>query len=352
MFFEHPDLDFVAGQQLLAFGLHFWPPIHEIFHPVGHRARNNTHFLKTLLGLIKTERLERVLPGLVHDARHDFEVLLPSNPSGVVNSPALWRVVFKQNTRLFFADDFANDEKLFAKTADYLDVLLHSYSPFYAFCHWIPEPSMIRRRIARWGLIRTVHSLYNQRKKYGSAYNDDPLQTMIDNGDSKDYITEFCVSASFITTTNAHIIIAQIINVMAMHPDWQEKVFQEIVAAADRHSSEADGALIDRLKMIPLSTWEANMPALQLCLYEVIRVWTSFAVGRLNVSDNAIPIPGSDEVIPPKTFAVYNSTELNFNPKLFPSPEKFDPLRFTEGREEFKQEPHGCMYYYATTSRI
>ena len=172
---------------------------------------------------------------------------------------------------------------------------------------------MIRRHIARWGLTRTVHSLYNQRKKYGSVYKDDPLQTMIDNGDSKDYIIEFCVSASLITTMNAHIIIAQMINVMSMHPDWQEKGFQEIVGATDHHSSKADGPQIDRLKMIPLSTWEANMPVLQLCLYEVLRVWTFFAVGRLGVSDNAIPIPGSDEVIPPKTFAVYNSTELNFN---------------------------------------
>ena len=80
----------------------------------------------TLLGLIKTERLERVLPDLIHDARHDFECCCQDNPSGVVNPPALWRVVFKQNTRLFFADDFANDEKLCSKTADYLDVLLHS----------------------------------------------------------------------------------------------------------------------------------------------------------------------------------------------------------------------------------
>jgi cytochrome P450 len=344
MFFEHPNLDFVAGQQLLSFGLHFWPPIHEIFHPVGNRARNNTHFLKTLIGLLKTSRIERVLPGLIQDARSDFESLLPNNPSGVVNSPELWRIVFKQNTRLFFADDFANDPALFKKTAGYLDTLLHSYSPFYAFCHWIPEPSMIKRRIARMGLQRVTRNLYLERKKYGTLYKDDALQTMIDNNDPYAYIDEFCVSASFITTTNAHIIIAQMVNTMAVHEGWQEKVYKEIVAAADKHSKTSDAPLVDRLRSIPLSTWETSFPSLELCLYEVIRVWTSFAVGRYNVSPDPIPIPGSNEVIPGHTFAVYNSTELNFNDKLFPEPWKFDPLRFTEGREEFRKEVHGCEF--------
>lgn len=342
MFFEHPQLDFVAAQSLLAFGLHFWPPIHEIFHPVGDRARNNTFFLRTLLGLLKTPRLERVLPGVVEDARQFFKDLLPANPSGVVNSPEIWRIVFKQNTRLFFADDFANDPDLFAKTSSYLNVVLHSYSPFYAFCRWIPEPSMIKRKLARHGLIQVLKNLYNQRKKYGSVYKDDALQIMIDNNDPYTFIEEFCVSASFITTTNAHIIVAQMINTMAIHTDWQEKVYREIAAAADKHSSDKSLPLVERLKAIPLKTWETAFPSLELCLYEVIRVWTSFGVGRLNVSGEAIPIPESNEVIPAGAFAVYNSTGLNFNEKLFPQPEKFDPLRFTEGREEFKQEPHGC----------
>ena len=191
---EHPNLDFVAAQSLLAFGLHFWPPIHEVFHQTGSRDRNNTFFLRTLLPLMKTHRIERVFPGLLGDARGDFEALQTKYPSGVVNAPDLWRTVFKQSTRLFFADDFADNPALFKQTADYLNVILHSYSPFYAFLRWIPEPSMIRRRIAREGLRKTVKQLMHQRKKYGSKYQDDALQIMINNGDPEEYITEFCTS--------------------------------------------------------------------------------------------------------------------------------------------------------------
>ena len=342
---EHPNLDFVAAQSLLAFGMHFWPPIHQIFHQMGDRARNNTHFLQTLLPLMKTQRLERALPDLVKDARKDFKALLRNNPSGVINSPDLWRTVFKQSTRLFFADDFAEDPALFNKTADYLEVILHSYSPFYAFHHWILEPSMIRRRLARWGLRSTAEKLYNKRLKSQPANKDDPLQLMIDNGDSKEFITEFCASGTFITTTNAHIIFPQMIETMAVHENWQEKCYQEIVAVADKYSKDKSAPLIDQLNNVPLKAWETSFPNFELCLYEIIRVWTSFAVGRLNVTDQPIAIPGSDEVIPGGAYAVWNSTELNFDPKMFPEPRKFDPLRFTEGRREFEKEPHGCKSF-------
>lgn len=113
--------------------MHFWPPIHQIFHQTGPRERNNTHFLRTLLGLMKTQKIERALPGCLEDARSDFKVLRSTHPSGIVNAPDLWRTVFKQSTRLFFADDFSEDPDLFYRTANHLSVILHSYSPFYAF---------------------------------------------------------------------------------------------------------------------------------------------------------------------------------------------------------------------------
>ncbi len=57
---------------------------------------------------------------------------------------------------------------------------------------------------------------------------------------------------------------------------------------------------------------------LDLYIYEVIRMWTSFAVGRLNPSSEAIPIPESDEVIPGGVYAAWNSSELSFDPEMFP----------------------------------
>lgn len=160
---------------------------------------------------------------------------------------------------------------------------------------------MIRRRLARRGLRNTVQRLIAQRKRPGAKRRDDALQTMIDNGDPEEFIIEFCASGTFITTTNAHIIFPQMIETMAVYPEWQEKVYNEIVAAADLYCKDKSLPLVDKLASLPLKAWETSFPVMELCLYEIIRVWTSFAVGRLNVSSEPIPIPGSDEVIPGST---------------------------------------------------
>ncbi|CZT15472.1 uncharacterized protein RCC_01329 [Ramularia collo-cygni] len=339
MLLDHPQLCFISGQSLLAFGLHFWPPIHKAFHGTG--ERNSSYFLKTLLPLLKTARLERVFKGAMEDASTDFKKLTTTHPNGVINAPTLWRTVFRQNARLFISDDFVHDQALFKKISDHLDVLLHSYSPFYAFLRWIPEPSMIRRRIARQGIRKIIQNLIADRKKNGTKYKDDPLAMMMANGDDEENITEFCTSATFITSTNAHVIFPQLIETMAVHPDWQEKCYREIVAAANIYNKDTSLPLIDRIQSIPMRAWETSFPNLEMCMYEIIRVWTSFAAGRLNISGKAIPIPDSNEVIPPGAFAIWNSTELNFNEELFPTPHKFDPERFKEGRREFEKEPYG-----------
>ncbi|KAM3430020.1 hypothetical protein MY4824_007906 [Beauveria thailandica] len=96
-----------------------------------------------------------------------------------------------------------------------------------------------------------------------------------------------------------------------------------------------------QLKHVPLKAWKTAFLTLDRCIFETIWVWTSFAVGRLNTSSEAILIPGSDEVIPAGAYGVWNSTELNFGPELCPNPRKFDPMRSTEGRREFEKELYG-----------
>jgi cytochrome P450 len=138
---------------------------------------------------------------------------------------------------------------------------------------------------------------------------------------------------------------------MAIHPEWQEKIYREIKAVGEAHSHNRDAPLVEKLASIPMEVWEStsSFPSLELVLKETIRMWTSFGVTRLNTSPNPIPIPGSDEVIPGNTFVIYNSTEVNFSEELYPNPTKFDPERFREGREEFKAQSYGCEYFREPT---
>lgn len=114
---------------------------------------------------------------------------------------------------------------------------------------------MIRRRLARWGLRSTAQKLYNKRLQSPPANKDDALQLMIENGDDKESITEFCASGTFITTTNAHIIFPQMIETMAVHPDWQEKCYLEIIAVAEKYAKDKNAPLIEQLRDVPLKAW-------------------------------------------------------------------------------------------------
>ena len=71
-------------------------------------------------------------------------------------------------------------------------------------------------------------------------------------------------------------------------------------------------------------------------------MWLSISAARRNVSGKPIPIPGTDEVIPDGTFAIYNTTEVHFDDRFYPDPTKFDPTRHLEGREEYKQDIYTC----------
>jgi len=345
MFYDHPDLDFVSGAIILPFGIHFWPPIHDIFKPGFAKGINNTFFLRRMSELMKTDQIAAKFPNLLKEARSTLEDLLIQNPSGVTRPPEVWKAVFRQNVRLLFSDQVVEDPKLSEIATTNVDTLLHTVSHYNVLFPWLPAPSYIKRRRARRALVNMVTDLLRQRSQPGSPRRDDPIQQLLDNGDDMANITEFFASVMFISTTNAHVIAGQMLNIMAIHPEWQDKIFAEIKAAADAHSRAKHAPLVDRLSTMPLEAWETSFPVLELCLKECIRMWTSFSVTRLNTSPNAIPIPGSNEVIPGNTFVIYNSTEVNFSEKLYPNPTKFDPERFLEGRQEYNQETYGCKQF-------
>jgi cytochrome P450 len=293
---------------------------------------------------MKTEQLTKYVPIVAKDARAGLEALEASSVNDVVSAPDIWRTVFRQNARLAYNNRAVDDPVLFKQYVDNVGTLLHTYSPFNTLFNWLPEPAYIRRRLARWRLVRLVTAEVDKRMAPGAAREDDPLQILLDNGDKKDFIIEFFVSILFITTTNAHVISGHLLNIMAIHPDWQEKIWREIKTAVDTHAKHRHGTVADRLQYLDLNAWETSFPILNLCMKEAIRMWTSFSVTRLNTSPNAVPIPGTNEVIPSNTFVIYNSTEVNFNEELYPNPGKFDPERYLEGREEFKKETYGCKY--------
>ncbi|KKA17947.1 Uncharacterized protein T310_8106 [Rasamsonia emersonii CBS 393.64] len=341
MYLDHRDLDFVAGAALVGHGPDFVPPIHEIFHPTFHNGRS--YFQRRLIDLLKSEQLAKRLPRARSDARAAFEALA-KNPSGVMNpSYTCYRIVVKQCVRLVCTDEISDDPKLLERCLGYLTILQSTTSIHTVAVPWLPSLSYMKRRYGRYGLRSLVTPIVSRRMKKGTPRVDDALQVLIDNGDSKEYIINFLISILFISTANAGVLAGAMLNIMAHHPDWQEKIYGEIKAAAAAHSKNKDAPLVDQLDSIPLEAWDSSFPSLDLCFEEAIRMWVAFPMIRLNTAPDPIPIPGTDEVIPAGSFASYNTTDVHFNEELYPNPARYDPNRFREGRQEFKKQTYGFV---------
>lgn len=59
--------------------------------------------------------------------------------------------------------------------------------------------------------------------------------------------------------------------------------------------------------------------SLELCYEEAIRMWVALPMGRLNDTPDAISIPGSNQVIPPGSFACHNTIDAHYSEKLYPN---------------------------------
>lgn len=342
MYLDDRDLDFVQGATLVGHGPDMPGPGHEIFKPDFHNGRS--YFLRRLLELQKSEQLAKRLPCVIRDARAAFEAMAKDS-SGVTNpSDACYRIVVTQACRVVCTDEIADNPKLLESCVGYLSILQATSSIHSVAVPWLPSWSYMKRRYGRYGISNLVTPLVENRMKKGAARVDDTLQTFVDNGDSKEHIISFFISILFISTANAGALAGAMLNIMAHHTYWQEKVYGEIKAAARAHCTNKNAPLVEQLDSIPLESWESSFPSIDLCFKEAIRMWVAFPMVRLNMGLDAIPIPGSDEVIPPGSFASYNTTEVHYNEELYPNPTVFDPERFLEGREEFKKQTYSCEF--------
>lgn len=118
----------------------------------------------------------------------------------------------------------------------------------------------------RRGLQDVVRTVLNNRMKPGTKSRDDSVQLLVDNEDRKDLMVEFFLAILFVSTVNSHAVAGHLLNVMAIHPEWQDRIYNEIKATADAHATVKHLPLLDKLDRMPVSAWESASPSLDLCI--------------------------------------------------------------------------------------
>ena len=332
-FLDNHLLDRVSAAVLHGVGPEEVPPVHDIFKLTSQRG--HSYFQRRVLDLMKSEHLEKRLPRVTRDAHIAFEAMA-KNPRSITNPiDACYRLVLSQGCRIMCSDEISDTPKLLDTYLYYTSILQHISSGHTSAVPWLPSLSLLKRRYCRNRLSNFITPIVERRMEKGSPRAEDALQVFIDNGDSKDYIITFLISAMFISIANAGKLAGGMLNILAHHPEWQERIYCEIKATARAYSTNKDAPLVEQLDSISLEAWDSSFPFIDLLFKEAIRLHVIFPMIRQNVSPNPIRVPGTDEVIPPGSFVAYHTGDVHYNEKLYPNPRKLDPFR--ETREEFKQ---------------
>lgn len=287
----------------------------------------------------KTDQLQKILPTVVADARDGIEAI-SRDPLGRTNPfDSIYQLVFKLTIRLVGAQELADDAALRREFEGYFTMLDETAGPISAMFPRFPWPSMIKRFYAGARMYMILDRIAKKRQQHGTRV-DDPLQNLLDRGDSIKEIVYFVTGALFAGQLNTGVNAAYVLCYLAASPKWLHEIRQEVSLAAHKHSHLLPTApLQDRLASLPLSAWETEFPLTQLCLRDSIRLNMPGVFFRKNTSTRAIPTGRGAEVIPPGSFPIYHVADAHRDPAVWAEPDTWDPARYLPDRTEDRRKP-------------
>jgi sterol 14-demethylase len=206
---------------------------------------------------------------------------------------------------------------------------------------YLPLPSFRKRDRARRRLVAILQGIFERRERAGCA-SQDLFQVLhgIRNPDGTPRYPVETIAGMFISlmfaghhttsTTSSWALLE-----LCRHPDWMRRVVEELDAlyADGREISYQALREIPLLESVLFETLRLHPPLILL----MRRVAQPFAVGGITV-----PVG--------KTVGVSIAVS-NRDPALFADPERFDPERFAEGREEDRRHLFGYIPFGAGRHR-
>ena len=114
---------------------------------------------------------------------------------------------------------------------------------------------------------------------------------------------------------------------LAIHSEWRERCKKEIHDLISSYFDDThhSATLYEKLKAIPISAWEDELPIFDACIQESQRICVSNATLRRNLGGE---IKIGDRVVRRGDFLVYPMTDVHLNPEYYPEPYKYNPGRW------------------------
>jgi len=249
-------------------------------------------------------------------------------------------MVFQLTIRAASCREIADDADEVKRVTDLYWKMEKGSTPTAILFPWLPVPARKRRNDATMDLYLLIKKHVDKRKADGRV-EADAMQVLLDEGDGENDIVHFIVSTLFAGILNTGIMSSWIVLFLHANPEWKAKATAEVksfIAKYASNSTAGSQSVSAQLAQVPPNVWDEEMPVLDVCLRETIRVIMTGSMLR-----RAVPLPGDETLtieghkIKPGTFLAFPMSSVHQNPDLYPDPEKWDPDRFARGEDKKEQ---------------
>ncbi|KAM3483635.1 hypothetical protein MY8738_002945 [Beauveria namnaoensis] len=287
--------------------------------------------------ILTRERLINSLPKLLEDTDAVFGGL--SDREAVVPIfPFMYRLVYKLTHRTGGVHEIAEDEELLDSTLKQFSSMEDCSLLQIMFTGW-PLPSMLSKLWAGFKLHRVITGLMKERRRTGRNETD-ALQFLMNLGETDLEIVKCVIGILFSGLLNTGVNSAWLLSYLANDRMWYNKVQAEVDAFIARHRRTAAESVLDIVQRIPYHDWDTQLPVIDVCLRETLRINLYGPAIRKNISDEDVIIPGTDQVVPSKAFAFYAMDGVHLNESIYPNAFHWEPARHLPGREEGTNKAH------------
>ncbi|TDL20336.1 cytochrome P450 [Rickenella mellea] len=327
VFFGHKDMDFTEGYSVLHGDS---PTLKDIdITSDGFNDGSTAHFNKRLAALFRRERLSAILPLMFQDLDRFTERW---GTAGSFNAHEdVYNMVFQLTIRAMSCHEVADDIDVVSKVTQLYWNIEEGSTASSVLLPWLPSKARTLKKESTKELYLLFKAVCEDRYNSDEVHSD-ALQVLIDEGDSVNDAIQFMMSALFAGIVNTGIMSAWTMLYLLSNPTWKAKATEEIRSFIAKYA-KSGRPLADQLAEVPPHVWDEEMPVLDVCLRETIRIVMSGPALRRNFADGIV-INGHE--IPRGAFMAFPMTSTHHDPNIYPDPFRWDPERYA--RNEDKKE--------------
>ncbi|KAJ7105718.1 cytochrome P450 [Mycena epipterygia] len=289
---------------------------------------------KFLFALLRKERINANISSLYSYAEQGVSNL------GATTNPfeTIYAIIFRLTVNTLGSSSVAASPAICSALAKIFHEFDRSGTPFMILFPWFLGWERIRRFYLMKQFYNIMSAALDERGKEGRN-NDDPMQYFIDAGLSSMEITQFTLAALFAGIANTGIVAAYIICDLATHPEYLAQVREELDGFVSSFNEDDSLPLSTRVQSIPYEDWTAsgNLPILDRCLKETLRLRLATPLHRLNDSGKDLEMGGM--LVPKEAILTFHSSFIHHSEEIYTEPLKWDPERFSDERQEDKSAP-------------